>query len=87
MLRQLRQLTNNVVPHSIMIGFEQVIIAALNLKLNPLVPQKLCLFRYSKNIHRYVQELRLSMAASGFLRACRASHGFAKVHLRILGFT
>ena len=69
-----------------MIDFEQVIIAALNQEY-PLVPQKLCLFRLSQKIHRHVQELGLSMATSEFLKACRASNSFTKVHLRILSFT
>ena len=38
-LRQLENLTNNVVPHSIIIDFEQHVIAALNQRY-PLVPQK-----------------------------------------------
>lgn len=44
--RQLQHLTNIAVPHSIMIDFEQRMIAALNQKY-PLLPRKACLFHLS----------------------------------------
>ena len=76
-LRQLKYLTNNVIPHSIMIDFYQGIIVILNQEY-PLVQQKVCLFHLSKSMYRHVQELGLSMAASGFLKAFRASQSFSK---------
>ena len=58
-LRQLQHLTNNAVSHSIMIDFEQGMIAALCQEY-PLLPRKSCLFYLSKSIYRHVQELGLS---------------------------
>ena len=81
-LRQLKHLTNNVIPHSIMIDFYQGIILILNPEY-PLVQQKVCLFHLSKSIYQHVKELRLSMAASGFFKVFRASHSFSKVYMRI----
>ena len=76
-LRQLTHLTNNVIPHSIMIDFYQGIMIILNQE-HLLVQPKVCLFHLSKSICLYVQELGLSMAASGFLNAFKASHSFFK---------
>ena len=77
-LRQLKHLINNAIPHSIMIDFYERIIVILNEECH-LVQQKVCLFPLSKSIYRHVQELRLSVAASGFLKAFRASHSSSKV--------
>ena len=68
-----------------MIDFEQGMIATLNQEY-PLVPQKVCLFHLSESLYQHVHELELSMDASGFLIAFRASHSFSKVYLRILNF-
>ena len=81
-LRQLKHLTNNVIPHSIVIDFYQGIIVILNWEY-PLVQQKVCLFHLSKSIYRHVQELGLSMGASEFLKGFRASYSFSKVYMRI----
>ena len=58
-LKQIQHLTNDVVPHSIMIDFEQAMIAALNQEY-PLLLRNGCLFHLSKIIYRHVQELGLS---------------------------
>ena len=58
-LNEVRNLTNQVNPQSVMIDFEQSMIGALD-RVYPLVPQKGCLFHLSKNIYRRVQELGLS---------------------------
>ena len=55
-LRQLQHLTDNAVPHSIMIDFEQEMTAALNQEY-PLLPQTGCLLHLSKSIYLHVQEL------------------------------
>ena len=81
-LRQLKQLINNVIPHSIIIDFYQSIIVISNQEYS-LVQQKVCLFHISKSIYRHVQELGLSIASSEFLKAFRASHSFSKVYMRI----
>ena len=47
--RQLEHLTDNIVPHSLMIGSEQGTIATLNQEYH-LVPHNLCLFHLSKTI-------------------------------------
>ena len=63
-----------------MIDFEQGIITALTLEC-PLVPKKSVCFVFLRTyIHRHFQELELSMAASGVLKARRASHNFSKVY-------
>ena len=70
--------------------FEQGIIVTLSQESHKsltIVPQKLCLFYLSKNIHRHAQELGLLVVESGFLKVCRASHSFSKVYMRILVFT
>lgn len=84
--RQLHHLPNKVVSYSLMIGFEQGTIVALNQKY-PLVSQTICLFDLSKSIYGHLQELGLSMAASGLLKAFGASHSFPKVYKIILIFT
>ena len=58
-LTQLQHLTNNSVPQSAMLDFEQGMMSALRQQY-PLVPQKDCLFHLSKSIFRKVQELGLS---------------------------
>ena len=78
-LRQLKHLTNDVIPHSIMTDFYQDIIVILNQEY-PLVQHKVCLFHLSKSIHEHVQELGVSMAASGFLIFLIV---FPKVYIRI----
>ena len=75
-----------MVSYSLMIGFEQGTIVALNQKY-PLVSQTICLFDLSKSIYGHLQELGLSMAASGLLKAFGASHSFPKVYMIILIFT
>ena len=60
-LRQLKHLTNNVIPHSIMIDFYQGIIVALNQEY-PLVQQNVWVFHVSRSIYWYDQELGLSRA-------------------------
>ena len=58
-LRQLHHLTNDNVPHSIMIDFEQEMTTALNQEYH-LLPPKGCLRHLSKSMYRYVQKLELS---------------------------
>ena len=71
----MQYLAYNVVLHNIFIDFEQHMIAALN-KQYPLVPENVYLFQFSESKYWHVQELGLSVAASGFLKAFRAFHSF-----------
>ena len=59
LLHQIQQLTNEVVPQSIMIDYEQAMIGALDV-VYPIVPQKGCLFHLSQSIYRKIQERGLS---------------------------
>ena len=59
LLYQIQQLTNEVVPQSIMIDYEQAMIGALDV-VYPIVPQKGCLFHLSQSIYRKIQERGLA---------------------------
>ena len=59
LLHQIQQLTNEVVPQSIMIDYEQAMIGALDV-IYPIVPQKGCLFHLSQSIYRKIQERGLA---------------------------
>lgn len=58
-LQQVKRLTNERMPQSVMTDFEQAMISALGQEY-PLVPRSGCLFHLSKNVYRKVQELGLS---------------------------
>ena len=58
LLTEVRRLTNDVVPESFMVDFEQAMINALG-QMYPGIPLKGCLFHLSQFIFRKVQELGL----------------------------
>ena len=80
-LKQLKHLTNNVIPHSIMIGFKSLN-RCIKSKTSFSPTKSLLISSFQKHIPAYLRTWALN-DCFWFLKVFGASHSFSKVYNRI----